>query len=547
MKNIILYIFLISSCLHLLQTSVLESENQEEKMDDCLKQEFKCDNGQCVDKSFLCDGILDCEDNSDETTHHCSNTTCKENFFQCDYGGCIEEKYICDDLDQCHDGSDESAYMCYTPRLARKDHMCIEPPSSVDKTISYMCIETIGPCVENGLVREYTLAQIKCNSGYFPIDDKNSDSSCLEGNWLFPIKNCTKRCEKLTPMDTNVDLRCYYKGLKIPCNVDSLPSGTKVRPKCKPYHTYSDYRPSYAEITCDDEGKWDNPLFLCALDCKLPLPINSGAAARGLIECVGSPWHVAIYNRDHLLICGGTIIHPRLVVSAAHCFYNEDTGRTHNFTDYEIIASKFTRNYSKIDNENQKAYKIKEIRLSGKGYMGLNNYFTADIAILILERNITFKPTVLQAHVDWQSLVLGEYPPEGTLGKVAGWGLDENGRYTEALMAVSLPYISRARCLITVPDDFRAYISFDKFCAGSDKEDSPSVLQGDSGGGIFFQKDGIFYLRGIVSVKQASLTSIAAFTDLSDHARWILSVINEIDKVPIDEKLTLCSLGKTRG
>ncbi|XP_065204432.1 modular serine protease-like isoform X2 [Planococcus citri] len=421
---------------------------------------------------------------------------------------------------------------------------CTIPGPLVGKTISYQRKQQPISCVENGVVQEFTIANSKCNSGYFPIDEKNSNSVCFEGNWIPPIKNCTKRCEKLAPMDANVDLRCYHNGLKIPCNVDSLLPGTKVRPKCMPYHTYSDYRPSYAEITCDDEGKWDNPLFFCALDCKHPPPINPGGAARGLIECVGSPWHVAIFNRDHLLICGGTIIHPRLVVSAAHCFYNEDTGRTHNFTDYEIVVSKFTRSYSVSDNENQKPYEIKEIRLSGKGYMGLKNYFTADIAILILERNITSNPTVLPAHIDWQSLVLGEYPPEGTLGKVAGWGLDENGKYTEKLMAVSLPYISRARCLITVPDDFRAYISFDKFCAGSDKEDSPSVLQGDSGGGIFFQKDGISYLRGIVSVKQASLTPIAAFTDLSDHALWILSVINEIEKGSIDEKINSVFLRK---
>ncbi|XP_065204438.1 coagulation factor X-like [Planococcus citri] len=255
-----------------------------------------------------------------------------------------------------------------------------------------------------------------------------------------------------------------------------------------------------------------------------------------------SPWHVAIFNQKKILICGGTIIRPQLILSAAHCFYDDKKNRTHNASDFEIIVSKFTRNYSTIDNQNQKIYKIKQIRLSEKGYADIYNNYAADIGILILEQNITFNTNVAQAHVDWESIIEGRYPAEGIKGKVAGWGCDETGKYPEKLQAVWLPFISRARCLTTVPVDARAIITFDKFCAGSHENGGPSVLQGDSGGGIFFQKDDKYYLRGIVSVKQASLTSIAAFTDLSDHARWILSVIKDVEKTSFEKKSDIRSV-----
>lgn len=57
----------------------------------------------------------------------------------------------------------------------------------------------------------------------------------------------------------------------------------------------------------------------------------------------------------------------------------------------------------------------------------------------------------------------------------------------------------------------------------------PGVLQGDSGGGLLFLEENSYYVRGIVSLKQRSATSIATFTDITDHVEWILSVREEIE------------------
>lgn len=42
----------------------------------CLEARFKCRNGRCVDRSFLCNGQDNCQDNSDE--EHCLTTAGKE-------------------------------------------------------------------------------------------------------------------------------------------------------------------------------------------------------------------------------------------------------------------------------------------------------------------------------------------------------------------------------------------------------------------------------------------------------------------------------------
>ncbi|XP_065204426.1 modular serine protease-like [Planococcus citri] len=545
------FIFLFISSGHVSLSTLTEFEIQEKHNDiynlsSYFRSKFKCDNGKYIEKSFLCDGISDCKDNSDETHQHCSNTRCGGQFFQCEYGACINKEYLCDGLKQCNDGSDESVKICNKTTDDRTDNqrrrsratnnMCAVPASTPDKTINYRCNgKQSSKCIVNGFVQESTVASVVCNPGYSTTDETYLESGCLDKKWLPPIATCTKKCEKLTPI--NVDLLCIRKGIEISCDLNSLLAGTVIRPTCKYLHTYSSFQPDYIEISCKSDGNWDKPLFSCTPQCGRPYSEASTLITGGQLERFGdSPWHVAIYNQDKELICGGTIINPQLILSAAHCFGESALSKV-NAAKYEIAVSKVTRNYTIKDNQNQKIHKIKEIRFSKKGYIGLNNHYAADIVILILQQPVTISPTVLPACIDWATLNKGITPLEGTPGKVVGWGLNENGRYSENLLTVNLPYIGRERCLSTVPDDFKPFITLDKFCAGT--QTGPGVLQGDSGGGLLFRENGLYYIRGIVSLKQPSITAIAAFTDLADHIQWVLSLVNEVKQGLIDQETTL--------
>lgn len=94
--------------------------------DGCQPNEFKCRNNQCVVKTWHCDGEKDCDDNSDE--ENCATlppgSPCEFNEFQCDNGQCVPKSFQCDKQTDCNDNSDEIG--CTEP-------VAITPPPSLIK------------------------------------------------------------------------------------------------------------------------------------------------------------------------------------------------------------------------------------------------------------------------------------------------------------------------------------------------------------------------------------------------------------------------------
>ncbi len=71
---------------------------------------FLCTIGKCISKDWVCDGDIDCEDQSDE--EGCEVFVCKPPKFPCgnDTSVCLPPERICNGWRDCADHSDEGPY-----------------------------------------------------------------------------------------------------------------------------------------------------------------------------------------------------------------------------------------------------------------------------------------------------------------------------------------------------------------------------------------------------------------------------------------------------
>ncbi|XP_068216079.1 modular serine protease-like isoform X2 [Palaemon carinicauda] len=87
-------------------------------------QKFRCNYGGCIARSLLCNGNPHCWDGSDETEKDCTAKRCKTIEFKCDYGGCIRRIWRCNGRADCRDGSDETAEICGKKPCSSSEFRC---------------------------------------------------------------------------------------------------------------------------------------------------------------------------------------------------------------------------------------------------------------------------------------------------------------------------------------------------------------------------------------------------------------------------------------
>jgi secreted trypsin-like serine protease len=220
------------------------------------------------------------------------------------------------------------------------------------------------------------------------------------------------------------------------------------------------------------------------------------------------PWQVALirgYMSSRSQFCGGSLIAPNVVVTAAHCIVNPIV--QNNPARVDIVAG------TEIFSEGGERLDVDAIFVHPQ-YNPANNDF--DVAIVTLTAPSTLgRPVALDPQPVTQPVQAW----------VTGWGaLSEGGLGTPDLLGVELPIVDTAAC--NQAASYNGDITDQMICAGL-REGGKDSCQGDSGGPLTVGRGPTARLVGIVSWGEgcARRLKYGVYTRVSSVAPWIQSFL----------------------
>ncbi|MGW0626514.1 S1 family peptidase [Streptomyces sp. NPDC002758] len=187
----------------------------------------------------------------------------------------------------------------------------------------------------------------------------------------------------------------------------------------------------------------------------VPEPIVGGSTT----TTTSYPFMMQITDASQNQFCGGTLVTPKKVVTAAHCMVGETTGSV------RVVGG---RTY--LNGTNGTVSRVSKIWIN-PNYTDANN--GDDVAVLTLS---TSMPYTTASYVSSSQTSLYA---AGTTARILGWGTtSESGSSSNQLRTATVPIVSDSGCRSSYGSDF---VQSDMVCAGY-SSGSVDTCQGDSGG-----------------------------------------------------------------
>ncbi|XP_058788822.1 serine protease nudel-like [Phymastichus coffea] len=477
---------------------------------ECPLNHYICSDGsKCIPKFKWCDNKIDCPDSSDERT--CS---CRER---------LDSKRYCDNYLDCPNGEDElGCFGC--PKTSFSCHDSIGGKPSNCFTLEDYC-DGNNTCVNlkdeedcSVLTRSYAATSL----GLFPA---GSLYGFLQRNWKgrwyhvcskanhWASEACLAKLGFLSrqPEQEMVDASNHQDFGPF------LLQDGRIIQECPKEILF---------VRCPDAGRVNNSRSrddqTTTSDDRSLQALNSSNSDNPLVSIVGGrpsragawPFIVAI-NKNGWFHCGGAVVNPYWILSAAHCF----SGAQHSY--FEIEAGSLRRHSF------SPARQIRRVT-----QVIIHQHFNSqlliyDVALVRLNEPLDFNEWVssvnLPASVSFSGWNME--PSPGASCVALGWGaLVEGGPDPDHLQEVEVPIVPCKH----FPDRNAAEI-----CAGY-KLGGRDACQGDSGGPLMCRDSNLeWYIGGVVShgIGCARVNEPGAYTKVSYFVDWINDIINDRTKL----------------